>query len=131
MILSNTALLQALDEGRIVIIPRPEPVSQGDGDSPYATTAVDLRLGSEISRFERSSLPTSAVGPILVTPRSSAALATRAYRAGQTDRRRAALERGVTSIGLSGGAADPIPANLTEGVDSDAREIRPGRAACS
>lgn len=53
MILSNTALFAALDEGRVIISPQPAPRSpQPDAESPFATTAVDLRLGDEISWFK-------------------------------------------------------------------------------
>lgn len=52
MILSNNAIFTALDEGRLVIRPEPtprDPSQVGDGDWPYSTSAVDLRLGNEIS----------------------------------------------------------------------------------
>ena len=54
MILSNSALFEALDERRIIIDPEPAPRNpRDDPDSewPYATTAVDLRLGDEVSWF--------------------------------------------------------------------------------
>ena len=47
MILSNTSILQALDEGRLRITPEPSP-KPGVRGSPYGTTAVDLRLSSTI-----------------------------------------------------------------------------------
>ncbi len=52
MILSNTSLHEALDRGWLKITPEPQPrtVTTG-GKCPYQTTAVDLRLGSEISYF--------------------------------------------------------------------------------
>lgn len=46
-VLGNRALLDALDRGRIRILPRPEP-PPGERDSPYDTISVDLRLGAEI-----------------------------------------------------------------------------------
>lgn len=51
MILSNSAILAALDDGRLVIEPQPNPREPGQvgGDWPYSTSALDLRLGSEIS----------------------------------------------------------------------------------
>ena len=53
MILSNTAIFAALDEGRLVIDPQPSPRQPEPGrKSPYQTTAVDLRLGNEISHFD-------------------------------------------------------------------------------
>lgn len=53
MILCNVAIHQALDEGRLVIKPEPLPRLPTDGQtSPYQTTAVDLRLGDEISIFK-------------------------------------------------------------------------------
>lgn len=49
MILSNVSIQEAIDEDLLVIDPEPQP---RDGDSsPYNTSAVDLRLGSEISEF--------------------------------------------------------------------------------
>lgn len=46
MILSNTAIFEALAEGRLVITtePGPRPIVGGP-PSPYGTSAVDLRLG--------------------------------------------------------------------------------------
>lgn len=54
MILSNTSIQEALEEGWIVIEPRPEPLKpQRKGpDCPYNTTAVDLRLSHEVSRYK-------------------------------------------------------------------------------
>ena len=51
MILSNTAIFEALDDGRLVIEPEPAPRVQllGGEDSPFDTTAVDLRLGPYLS----------------------------------------------------------------------------------
>jgi dCTP deaminase len=55
MILSNAELWRSLDEGDLVIDPEPRPrrVTQGpDGkvsDTPYDTTAVDLRLAPRLS----------------------------------------------------------------------------------
>src|SRR5688572_21455044 len=53
MILSNVEIQQALDEGRLVLEPQPSPRHPGsDGvDCPYQTSAVDLRLGDQISCF--------------------------------------------------------------------------------
>ena len=48
MILSNTALSEALADGRLVIEPEPKPVS-GSG-SPFGTSAVDLRLGAVLAK---------------------------------------------------------------------------------
>jgi dCTP deaminase len=52
MILSNVDIHAALDEGLIVIDPQPQPrfPSIDDASCPYASTAVDLRLSSKISR---------------------------------------------------------------------------------
>lgn len=48
MILSNVAIQAALDEGRIVIVPPPEPRrAEPGGLCPFNTTSVDLRLGHE------------------------------------------------------------------------------------
>lgn len=46
-VLSNRALVAALDAGRLRIDPRPAP-GPGEKDTPYDTISVDLRLGSEI-----------------------------------------------------------------------------------
>jgi dCTP deaminase len=54
MILSNSALFDALDARRIVIDPEPSPRRADDDPSvecPYNTTSVDLRLGNEVSWF--------------------------------------------------------------------------------
>ena len=48
MILSNNAIFEALDDGRLVI--EPEPERSVDAGSPFGTSAIDLRLGSVISR---------------------------------------------------------------------------------
>ena len=48
MILSSTAILEALADGRLVIEPEPET---GDGSgSPFGTPAVDLRLGAVLAK---------------------------------------------------------------------------------
>ncbi|MFI5401450.1 MAG: hypothetical protein ACHQ1G_00725 [Planctomycetota bacterium] len=48
MILSNVAIQAALDEGRIVIVPPPEPRrAEPGGKCPFNTTSVDLRPGHE------------------------------------------------------------------------------------
>jgi dCTP deaminase len=53
MILSNTEIQSALKQGRLVIRPVPLPdFPDHTGRCPYATTAVDLRLGTEISYFK-------------------------------------------------------------------------------
>jgi dCTP deaminase len=58
MILSNRSIHKALDEGRLIIDlePKPREAMAGGDDCPYQTSAVDLRLGNEISRF-RDKLP--------------------------------------------------------------------------
>lgn len=50
MILSNVEIHKALDQGWLVIDPRPEPrfPVPGSDDCPYATTSVDLRLSPEL-----------------------------------------------------------------------------------
>lgn len=50
MILSNTELFKALDEGRLVISPEPAPrlPQVGGGHCPFDTHSVDLTLGEEI-----------------------------------------------------------------------------------
>lgn len=52
MILSNTAIFEALDDGRLVIDPEPTPrVTQQQGPkSPFGTSAVDLQLGPDLVR---------------------------------------------------------------------------------
>lgn len=54
MILSNSAIFTALDEKRLVIDPEPAPRNPADDpdvDWPYGTSAIDLRLGDEVSWF--------------------------------------------------------------------------------
>lgn len=54
MILSNSAIFAALDDQRLVIDPEPtprNPADNPDADWPYATSAIDLRLGDEVSWF--------------------------------------------------------------------------------
>jgi dCTP deaminase len=46
-VLSNLAILAALDSGRMRISPRPAPGPE-DKDTPYNTSSVDLRLASEL-----------------------------------------------------------------------------------
>lgn len=51
MLLSNTAIFEALDDGRLIISPEPFPrnrTTQGP-KSPYDSTAVDLTLGNWFS----------------------------------------------------------------------------------
>jgi len=52
MILSNVAIHEAIDQGRLRIDPDPQPriPSIDQPASPYDTTAVDLRLGSTLSK---------------------------------------------------------------------------------
>ena len=55
MILSNVEIHRALDEGRLVLDPEPSPrLPSPSLDCPYQTTAVDLRLGIEISYLKRN-----------------------------------------------------------------------------
>lgn len=49
MILSNVAIAEALDDGRLIIEPEPKPrPGVGTERSPFGTTAVDLRLGATL-----------------------------------------------------------------------------------
>lgn len=52
MILSNTEIHKALDEGRLIIRPEPKPRFKGIKDKycPYDAHTVDLRLGKEITK---------------------------------------------------------------------------------
>jgi dCTP deaminase len=53
MILSNGSLHEALDAGRLVIEPEPQPRHKvGSAACPYQTSSVDLRLGNEIAYFK-------------------------------------------------------------------------------
>ena len=54
MILSNVEIQRALDERRLIIDPEPTPrtPTADFADCPYQTSAVDLRLASEISYFK-------------------------------------------------------------------------------
>jgi dCTP deaminase len=50
VILSNVAIYEALDQGRIVIKPEPKPRLYSPGiDSPYSTHAVDVCIGKYLS----------------------------------------------------------------------------------
>jgi len=51
MILSNVEIFKALDEGRLIIRPEPQPrlPTIGESHSPYDTHTVDLRLADEIN----------------------------------------------------------------------------------
>lgn len=48
MILSNKAIFEALDDGRLVVTPEPQPRldTPGGDESPYSTCSVDLTLSS-------------------------------------------------------------------------------------
>ncbi len=54
MILSNVSIHEALDNGWIRIDPEPAPRQkiQGGAKCPFQTSAVDLRLGSEVAYFK-------------------------------------------------------------------------------
>lgn len=54
MILSNVSIQRALDQGWLVIEPEttPRQKSAENVDCPYQTSAVDLRLGTEIAFFK-------------------------------------------------------------------------------
>lgn len=66
MILSNLEIQRALDEGRLLIEPQPQPrVPRADGgDCPYQTTAVDLTLGDESDRRDRQRNSVSQRQPV-------------------------------------------------------------------
>lgn len=49
MILSNLEIQKAIDEGRLVITPDPQPRSPEYPDCPYNTTAVDLHLAEALA----------------------------------------------------------------------------------
>ncbi len=50
MILSNVAIYEALDSGRIILAPEPTPRCLESGqDSPYDTHSVDVHLGKHLS----------------------------------------------------------------------------------
>ena len=53
MILSNTAIVEAIDDGRLVIDPEPRRERGDLRGSPYSTTAVDLHLGPLLSKLRR------------------------------------------------------------------------------
>lgn len=54
MILSNVEIVRAINEGRLVIEPRPLPErpNSASGNCPYQTSSVDLRLADEITYFK-------------------------------------------------------------------------------
>jgi len=50
LILSNVEMQKAMEEGRLVITPRPEPLRPVEGlKCPYDTHSVNLKLGHELS----------------------------------------------------------------------------------
>lgn len=49
MILSNIEIQKAIDEGRLIIKPDPQPRSPEYPDCPYNTTAVDLHLADALA----------------------------------------------------------------------------------
>ncbi|HEU4510436.1 MAG TPA: dCTP deaminase [Pyrinomonadaceae bacterium] len=49
MILSNLEIQKAIDEGRVIITPDPQPRSAEYSNCPYDTTAVDLHLAGALS----------------------------------------------------------------------------------
>jgi len=49
MVLSNSEILNALQKGYIIIDPRPDIPSFDKPNSPFSTTALDLRLGDTLS----------------------------------------------------------------------------------
>jgi dCTP deaminase len=49
MILSNVEIQKAIDEGRIIITPDPQPRDPQSPDCPYDTTAVNLHLAASLS----------------------------------------------------------------------------------
>ena len=49
MILSNIEIQKALDEGRLIITPDPQPRDPAQPNCPYDTTAVNLHLGTGLS----------------------------------------------------------------------------------
>ena len=49
MILSNTEIQRAIDEGRLIIDPDPQPRGCQHSNCPYDTTSVDLHLGAALS----------------------------------------------------------------------------------
>ncbi len=58
MILSNQEIHQALDDGKLVIKPEPQPRELCPGrECPYQTSSVDLTLGDEVSRFDLEHKP--------------------------------------------------------------------------
>ena len=50
MVLSNTAIFEALDDGRVVITPEPRRPTSPELDSPFDRTSVDLTLSRAIQR---------------------------------------------------------------------------------
>jgi dCTP deaminase len=49
MILSNVEIHKAIDEGRLVVTPDPQPRNSGEVGCPYGTTALDLRLSKSLA----------------------------------------------------------------------------------
>ncbi len=63
MILSNAEIQAALKARRLIIEPVPKPdFPDNAGNCPYATSAVDLRLGNEISNMPPPAEPAALWG---------------------------------------------------------------------
>jgi len=64
MILSNRDIQRAIERGALIIDPRPEPDTPIAGvECPYQTSAVDLRLGEELSILGKSPTAMDLRGP--------------------------------------------------------------------
>ena len=68
MLLSNLEIHKALDEGRLIIDPEPQPRFKGIGvkSCPYDSHTVDLKLGNEIKipKLEAATIDFTAPGKI-------------------------------------------------------------------
>ena len=56
MVLSNTAIFEALDDGRVVIRPEPRRPTSTTQDSPFDETSVDLTLSRILHRPKRGAV---------------------------------------------------------------------------
>jgi dCTP deaminase len=103
MILSNVDIQRALDDKRLVITPEPTPrfPTAGAADCPYQTSAVDLRLGEELSVYRSHRQPViidlrdggfakfgaAAMEPLRLTPDQPFLLQPRRFVLGRTHER--------------------------------------------
>jgi len=125
MILSNLEIQKALDEGKLIIDPEPSPRNpEHQKYCPYNTTAVDLRLGHEISVPETGTFAYDLTSPgaisDLIRKHSKRLIITKdqPYR---LEPHRFVLGRTLERVELSTRKGPPYLAGRIEGKSSRAR----------